>query len=396
LTRQRKKLSYHKTSLEDIFEMRSNRNMPLAIYRKYRPKLLEDLLGQEHIVEVLKNAARQNKLAHAYLFYGPRGTGKTTMARLIAKLANCETRSKNQEFRSRGEPCNECPPCLDIDAGKALDVVEIDAASNRGIEEIRNLKEGIKFSPTSHQYKIFIIDETHMLTREAFNALLKTLEEPPAHAILILATTEYEKMPPTITSRCQRFHFHKLDVNQIVKKLKKIVLTEKLRVADDAVEQIAAIAEGSLRDAESLLDQLASLEENVTSETVERVLGQVGFNRTAKLADFILNNNLSGALEYLEKISEGGYNLTDLNRELIHYFRRLLSLKMDNRLESLFKKEFTQKEMEQLKNHSQLVNSQKQIPLLKSLIRAYSEMRYSPFAIVPLEVAIIENLREKH
>lgn len=367
--------------------------MSLAIYRKYRPKFLEDLLGQEHIVAIIKSAARQSKFAHAYLFYGPRGTGKTTAARLVAKLANCQTRQEQAQFRERGEPCNQCSRCAEVDAGQALDVIEIDAASNRGIDEIRNLKEGVRLSPTSYPYKVFIIDEAHMLTRDAFNALLKTLEEPPAHAILVLATTEYEKVPATIASRCQKFHFHKLAIDQIVKKLEKIVATEKLKVSPDAIELIASIGEGSLRDAESLLDQVTSLRESVTAEDVEKILGQVGFARTAKLADHLLKKDLGAALEYLHKINEGGYNLVDLNKELIHYFRRVLSLKFDPALTELFKKEFTQKELEQIKAHSQLVAIPLHLNLIKSLIRAYSEMRYSPFAIVPLEVAIIENLK---
>lgn len=366
--------------------------MSLAIYRKYRPKIFEDLLGQDHIVTVIKNAARQDRFAHAYLFYGPRGTGKTTAARLIAKLASCETRQNNAKFKEKGEPCNKCFVCLDTDAGKALDVIEIDAASNRGIEEIRTLKEGIKISPIAYRHKIFIIDEAHMLTREAFNALLKTLEEPPAHAILILATTDYEKLPPTITSRCQRFHFHKASVEQIAGKLEKIAATEKIKADKDALELIASIAGGSFRDAESLLDQLASLTDKVTVEKIEKTLGQVGFSRTAQLADHLLKNDLKGGLAFLAKINEGGYNLIDLNKELIHYFRRVIGLKADPALAELFKKEVTQKELEQLKTHGLLITLPKHLQLVKSLIRAYSEMRYSPFPIVPLEIAMIENL----
>lgn len=368
--------------------------MSLAIYRKYRPKRFEDLLGQDHVIEILRNAARHDKLAHAYLLYGPRGTGKTTAARLVAKIANCETRQKEAAFKQKGEPCNKCRPCLEIDSGKALDVVEIDAASNRGIDEIRNLKEGIRLSPTSYNYKVFIIDEAHQLTKEAFNALLKTLEEPPAHAILILATTDFEKIPPTISSRTQKFRFRKLSIEEIIKKLKMVVSEEKLRVADDAFELIAAAAEGSLRDAESLLDQLTSLEESVDLKSVEKIIGKAGFSRIAELADLILVSDLEGALDYLSKIEEMGYNLVDLNKELIHYFRRALSLKFDPNLENLFKKELTAKELGQIKRHAVIIDPQKYIILLKSLIRAYGEMRYSPFAIVPLEIAIIENLKE--
>lgn len=366
----------------------------LAIYRKYRPKTFEDLLGQEHIVEILKNAARQDKFAHAYLFYGSRGSGKTTTARLIAKLINCETRQKDKKFKEKGEPCNTCRPCTEIDAGHALDVIEIDAASNRGIDEIRNLQEGVKLSPTSYKSKVFIIDEVHMLTREAFNALLKTLEEPPAHAVFILATTEYEKVPPTISSRTQRFHFRKLALDEITKKLQHVVKSEKLKVQEDALELMAALAEGSLRDAESLLDQITSLDQDVELKDVERIAGKIGYKKTATLAEYLLAEKLEESLTYLNEIDQGGYNLVQLTKDLIHYLRRALTLKMNPRIEELYKKELTRDEVEQIKAHAKLAQDQHYISLIKSLIRAYSEMRYSPFAIVPLEVAIIENLKK--
>ena len=365
----------------------------LALYRKYRPKKLEDVLGQEIIVEVLKNAAKSDKFAHAYLFYGPRGSGKTTTARLIAKLVNCENRQSDEKFKSIGEPCNKCQSCIEIDENKALDVIEIDAASNRGIDEIRNLKEGIKFSPTSYKYKVYIIDECHQLTKDAFNALLKTLEEPPAHAIFILATTETEKMPTTIVSRTQRFHFKRLPLVKIVEKLKSIIKAEKIKADDDALELIAASAEGSVRDAESLLDQIASLEEKIGLENVEKILGRVGFKRTAEMAELLVKNDLENALNYLSQINEGGYNLVQFNKDLIHYFRRVLSLKLSPILENEFKKELTESELNSIKNLSKIIDENKIINLIKSLIRAYTEMRYSPFAIVPLEVAMIENLK---
>src|SRR3989344_4851833 len=193
--------------------------MALALYRKYRPKKLEDLLGQESNVLILKNAARQGKLGHAYLFYGPRGTGKTSTARLIAKLLNCERRARDPKFGALGEPCNACRVCEEIGANISFDVIEIDAASNRGIEEIRNIKESIAIAPAGSRFKVYIIDEAHMLTGPASNAMLKTLEEPPAHAVFILPTTEYEKLPPTITSRTQRFLFKKIPNVKMLEKL---------------------------------------------------------------------------------------------------------------------------------------------------------------------------------
>lgn len=378
--------------------------MALAFYRKYRPKKLGELLGQETVAEILKNAAKLNRIGHAYLFYGPRGTGKTTTARLISKLLNCERRRDDEKFRVQGEPCNECRHCCEIDAQTSFDVIEIDAASNRGIDEIRNLKDSIRTSPSSADYKVYIIDEAHMLTGAAFNALLKTLEEPPAHAVIVLATTEYEKLPATITSRTQRFLFKRLPKTTIMEKLTTIAKAEKIHIDESALELIAAAAEGSFRDAESLLDQMSSFthstndaqgsptSQNIDLQAVERVTGRVGLKKVHELAELIFKKDLRGSLDHLSALNEEGHNLVQFTKDLIHYLRKVLSLKMNPGLEKVFQGELTSDEVEKVKKLTGLADQAGTIQLIKSLIRAYSEMRYSPFASVPLEIALVEHL----
>jgi DNA polymerase-3 subunit gamma/tau len=372
-----------------------NKDMSLALYRKYRPQKFADLVGHDDLRAVIQSAARQDKFSHAYLFYGSRGTGKTTVARIIAKAANCETRRNDLNFREQGEPCNNCRVCSEIDKGVALDVVEIDAASNRGIDEIRELKEGIKLSPASYTRKVYIIDEMHMLTREAANALLKTLEEPPVHAILILATTEYDKIPATILSRAQRFHFKRLPLYEIVFKLNRIVAAENIKISPDAIEFLASMAEGSLRDAESLLQQVSSISENISGDEVSKLLGRVGAKSVAEFCDFLIRRDTGGALNYLNAFASDGHNVLDLTKETINYLRRVLALRYDSRIETLFARELTQDVLKKLKAHGSAIEPVTATALLKSLIRAYGEMRYSPLVVAPLEVAIFENLPGK-
>ena len=250
--------------------------MSLVLYRKYRPKTFSEVIGQEHIVQTLTNAISSDMVSHAYLFAGPRGSGKTSLARLLAKAVNCQN-------RKGFEPCNKCSSCLEINQGRAIDLIEIDAASNRGIDEMRELRDGIKFSPTKLKYKVFIIDECHQLSREAANALLKTLEEPPSHAIFILATTQIHKMIPTIVSRTQRFDFRRLTFSEIIKKLEMIARTEKVKIEKPALELIASNSGGSLRDGESLLDQVLTYSRTLNKEKIEagdikQLLGLVDIN----------------------------------------------------------------------------------------------------------------------
>lgn len=366
----------------------------LALYRKYRPNTLADIVGQETIITIIKNAAIENAFAHAYLFYGSRGTGKTTVARLCAKVINCEKRLADLTFAKTGEPCNACPACKQIDAGNALDVTEIDAASNRGIDEIRDLKENVRTLPSAYQKKIFIIDEVHMLTTPAFNALLKTLEEPPAHALFILATTEYEKVPPTIISRTQRFHFRRLTLKEIADKLEAIVKKEEIVYTRDALELLAHLADGSLRDAESLLDQIASMKQKeVSVDHIESILGKVDFAKTAKMAQLLIQKNLDDALLFLHTINNDGHNLFQFNKDITEHLRRTLSISLNPNLESLFAQEIAQNQLDQIKKDAKDADVEYLIRLIKSLIEAYAQMRYNPYPLVPFEVAIIENLK---
>ncbi len=284
-----------------------------ALYRKYRPVQFSQIVGQEHIMRLLRNALEKRMISHAYIFAGPRGTGKTTTARLLAKSLNCE---KNQF----SEPCNECASCKAIDNGSHLDVIELDAASNRGIDEIRRIRDGVNFSPAMGKYKVYIIDEVHMLTREAFNALLKTLEEPPSHVVFILATTNPEKIPPTITSRCQVLEFKNISSEEIVNRLKKISAIEGFDISDDALLKIAKRASGGLRDALSILEQVIRYTGGeVTAQAVDEALGLVSEEIVSRFVDAILEGELHTVLDITEKvyIERGDYD-TFLN-QLIEY-----------------------------------------------------------------------------
>lgn len=292
----------------------------VALYRKWRPQGFDSLVGQEAVRTTLTNALETGRIAHAYLFAGPRGTGKTSTAKILAKAVNCE-------HGPTPNPCNKCQNCVRINDGTSMDVFEIDAASNRGIDEIRDLREKVAFAPVNGRYKVYIIDEVHMLTTEAFNALLKTLEEPPPHVIFILATTEPHKIPATIHSRCQRFDFKRVTDSDIVKRLREVADGSGIAADDDALQLIAVQADGGMRDALSLLDQCGVMAERVSAETVRSVLGIVGREALRELVKAVGEGNVPKALELLEALLAGGKDVKQIITELAEYLRAVLLYK---------------------------------------------------------------------
>lgn len=292
----------------------------LVTARKWRPQTFEEVIGQEHITTTLKNALTNNRIAHAFLFAGPRGVGKTTTARILAKRLNCLS-------PKGGEPCNECEMCKTFLSSQSLDIIEIDGASNRRIEEIRSLRESVKYAPTKGSHKVYIIDEVHMLTTESFNALLKTLEEPPEHTIFIFATTDVHKVPLTIISRCQRFDFRRIDLSSIKKMLAKIAESEKISIDDKALTLIAKKADGALRDAESLFDQVISFSGNeINSETLSTMLNLIDEDIYFEISDAILQKRFLTAFEVTNKLYENGWNFIDFVSGLVEHFRNIMTV----------------------------------------------------------------------
>lgn len=291
-----------------------------ALYRKYRPATFSDVVGQEHITETLKSELSKGKIFHAYLFTGTRGTGKTSCAKILAKAVNCLS-------PENGDPCCECEACRTIDGGEVMDIVEIDAASNNSVDNIRDLREQVAFTPAAAKYRVYIIDEVHMLTISAFNALLKTLEEPPAHAIFILATTEVHKLPSTILSRCQRFDFKRIDADKIAERIKYIANLEDFTITDGAASMIAAIADGGMRDALSTLDLCASSDKNIDENTVARVCGMAGDDYLSSLAEFIKNGETESALMLVDKLYNSSVDMLRLLEDMIQHYRNLMIVK---------------------------------------------------------------------
>lgn len=354
-----------------------------ALYRKFRPTVFEDVKGQDHIITTLQNQIKANRIGHAYLFCGTRGTGKTTVAKIFAKAVNCE-------HPVDGSPCGECAMCRSIAAGTSMNVIEIDAASNNGVDSIREIREEVTYRPTEGRYKVYIIDEVHMLSIGAFNALLKTLEEPPEYVIFILATTEIHKIPVTILSRCQHYDFKRISIETITDRMKELMDTEKVEVEDRALTYIAKAADGSMRDALSLLDQCIAfyLGQKLTYDNILEVLGAVDTDVFSRLLRKILDRDVAGVLDIVEDLVMMGRELTQLASDFTWYLRNLLLLKTSDNIEDVL--DVSTENMAQLKEEAQMIDTD----MLFRYIRIFSELsgqlKYSTQKRVMLEVALIK------
>ncbi|MFH0818932.1 MAG: DNA polymerase III subunit gamma/tau [Patescibacteria group bacterium] len=359
--------------------------MSQALYRKYRPQTFSEVIGQPHIKQTLLNQIKSHKIAHAYLFCGPRGIGKTTLARLIAKSANCLN-------TKQGEPCNECKNCRLISSRKTLDIIEIDAASNTGVDNVRdNIINSAHIATSNLPYKVFIIDEVHMLSLSAFNALLKTLEEPPKNVIFVLATTEIHKVPATIISRCQRYDFKKVPFKEITAKLEKMVVAENIKVDLDVLERVARQSEGSARDAESLLGQIIALDDNhITSELAELVLPRTETEAILEFYELLLAKRTHDAIILINKLIDDGVDLIEFNKTWLEFLRKILLFKISNNLSDLEYLDIEQSA------HQKIINSIDKISLsgLQKIIEIFMakalDLKSASILQLPLELAVVE------
>ncbi len=353
-----------------------------SLYHRWRSRSFSEVVAQDHVTRTLKNAVAGGKIVHAYLFCGPRGTGKTSTARILAKAVNCLD-------PQAGEPCNRCASCVTVNEGRAIDLIEIDAASNRGIDDARELREKIKFSPAEARYKVYIIDEAHMLTSEASNALLKTLEEPPEHAILILATTEAHKILPTISSRCQRFDFRRIPLQAIAEQLSMICEREGLKVEPGVLDRVGRMARGSLRDAESLLDQLvAYCVDDIGLDAAREVLGLTGEEALQEFAEALRGGDVARGFRLIDQAASTGSDLRHFSRELVDYLRALMVAKSG--ADTSLVREFRPEELARLRSEAAGWGYQSLLAAIRTFGDMEGRMRQEPFNQLHLEIAFME------
>jgi len=353
----------------------------LVLARKWRPQTFDALTGQEPVAHILRNALEHNKVAHAYIFSGPRGVGKTTTARILAKALNCKSGPTS-------DPCGKCPSCLDVADGSSIDVSEIDGASNTGVDNIRDLREKVRYAPSSGRYKVYIIDEAHMLSTSAFNALLKTLEEPPPHVVFVLATTEPKKIPPTVLSRCQHLPFSRMSGHKIKERLKTIAETEGIKISSAPLEMVARAADGSMRDALTLLDQLTSFSDDISASDVKDLLGITDADTLAGLAASVIQGNTKEIITRIAALTDTGTDLKPFTRDFLQFIRNLLVSKITGETEGII--DLGEEETKAIAGIRDIVSEEYLTLILSELIRAEPGIRNAFYPRIALEMTLIK------